>query len=232
VSLGLLAGIVATSAVGSVHCVAMCGPLAGLHGGASSVRLAAMHSLGRVTTYVLLGALAGLFGSALDLAGSLGNVQRAATLLSGGFVLGWGVYLLVRGRAAGRREGATRFGDALVRIRHEPPRLRAWLMGTLTGLLPCGWLWAFVVTAAGTGGAGAGAAVMFAFWLGTVPAMVGLLGVAGPPLGRPPARPPAITAVALILVGAGTLALRWHDAGRSQITAPSCPRCHAHGPDL
>ena len=221
-NLALLAGIVATSAVGSIHCVAMCGPLVGLHGGARSLRLAAMHSLGRLTTYALLGAAAGTLGGALDLAGKLGNVQRIATLFAGVFVLAWGVYLLVRRKSVAPKSGSSTFGNALVRIRTKPPRLRAWLMGTLTGLLPCGWLWAFVVTAGGTGSALLGASVMIAFWLGTVPAMVGLLGFAGPVFARVRARMPAITAVALIAVGLGTLAMRWHDAGRPQ----HCSLCH------
>jgi sulfite exporter TauE/SafE len=225
-NLALLAGIVATSAVGSIHCVAMCGPLVGLHGGAKSLRLAAMHSLGRLTTYALLGAAAGSLGGALNLAGKLGNVQRIATLLAGAFVLGWGVYLLVRRKSVAPKTGSSTFGNALVRIRSKPPRLRAWLMGTLTGLLPCGWLWAFVVTAGGTGSTFLGASVMVAFWLGTVPAMVGLLAFAGPLFARVRAKMPAITAVALIAVGVGTLAMRWHDAGRTQITAPHCPKCH------
>ena len=95
-------------------------------------------------------------------------------------------------------------------------------MGTLTGLLPCGWLWAFVITAGGSGHVASGAAVMAAFWLGTVPAMVGVLGVLGPALGRLRARMPAITAIALIAVGLGTLAMRWHDAGQ----ATHCYLCH------
>lgn len=221
-NLALLAGIVATSAIGSVHCVAMCGPLVGLHGGARSLRLAAMHSLGRLTTYALLGAAAGTLGGALDLAGRIGNVQRIATLLAGAFVLAWGVYLLVHKKSVAPKAGSSAFGSALLRIRTKPPRLRAWLMGTLTGLLPCGWLWAFVVTAGGTGSTWLGASVMIAFWLGTVPAMVGLLGFAGPLFARIRMRMPAITAVALIAVGLGTLAMRWHDAGRPQ----GCSLCH------
>ena len=92
----------------------------------------------------------------------------------------------------------------------------------LTGLIPCGWLWAFVIAAAGTGSVIAGAITMFAFWIGTVPAMVGLLRVTGPLLARVRARMPAVTAVALIVVGLGTLALRWRDAGTSQVETPHC----------
>ena len=80
-NLGVLASILAASALGSLHCVAMCGPLAGMHG--RSLRLAWMHSLGRLATYVVLGTLAGAVGGAIDLAGRLGNMQRVATIVAG-----------------------------------------------------------------------------------------------------------------------------------------------------
>jgi sulfite exporter TauE/SafE len=74
-------------------------------------------------------------------------------------------------------------------------------MGLLTAILPCGWLYAFVVTAAGTGGALAGAFVMTAFWLGTLPVMVGL-GVGLQALAGPLRRHlPAVSAVAIVVVG-------------------------------
>jgi sulfite exporter TauE/SafE len=319
----LLAGIVATSVVGSVHCLAMCGPLVGLHGGAATTRLAITHSLGRLTTYVLFGAIAGAVGSAVDLAGRVGNIQRAATLLAAGLIAAVGIAQLVqayvrhvRARTRARRDhmqlncissrtrndsnmrrlafapalvqadanvrrstgntepvqsavaatavgsnpsalaagaigaersafaasvvGADRsafassaggpkssaFASALVRIRPKSAAKRSYLIGTLTGLLPCGWLWAFVIAAAGTASVTGGAAVMFAFWLGTVPAMVGLLRVTGPLLARIRVRMPAITAVALIVLGLGTLALRWRDAGVTQVDKP---HCHCHG---
>jgi hypothetical protein len=72
-------------------------------------------------------------------------------------------------------------------------------------MLPCGWLWAFVVTAAGTGSAVGGVAVMTAFWAGTVPVLLALgLGaqVVAVPLRR---HIPAVTAV--ILVGLGLYAI-------------------------
>ncbi len=223
----LLAGIFATSLLGSVHCLAMCGPLVGLHGGAKTVRLAFVHSLGRATTYVVLGALAGLVGSAVNLAGDLANMQRTATIVAAALVIGLGVYQIVdvhvtRARARGRARPRSSFSAALVHIRPKSAVKRSYLIGTLTGLLPCGWLWAFVIAAAGTGSVLAGAATMLAFWLGTVPAMTGLLAFAGPIVSRIRARLPVITAVALVALGLGTLALRWHDAGATQVEAPSC----------
>jgi sulfite exporter TauE/SafE len=221
----LLAGVVATSALGSVHCLAMCGPLVGLHGGAATMRLAAVHSLGRLTTYVALGAIAGLVGSAVDLAGRLGNVQRAATLLAAALIVGLGVYQvtdLYMTRARRRARSRSPFAAALVRIRPKSVVQRSWMIGALTGLLPCGWLWAFAIAAAGTASAMGGAATMFAFWLGTVPAMVGVLRFGGPLIAKVRTRMPAVTAIALIILGLGTLALRWRDAGATQVETPHC----------
>lgn len=225
----LLAGIVATSIVGSVHCLAMCGPLVGLHGGARTMRLAAVHSLGRLTTYIVLGATGGLIGSAVNLAGRVANVQRAATLIAATLMIGLGVLEIARtfvSRRRAPRPSRSAFSTVLVRIRPKRAANRAWLIGTLTGLLPCGWLWAFVITASGTASLLGGALVMAAFWLGTVPAMVGLLRITGPLFDRVRARMPAVTAVALIVVGLGTLALRWRDAGTQQVETP---HCHHHG---
>lgn len=231
----LLGGILATSIVGSIHCLAMCGPLTALHGGPRSLRLTFAHALGRLGTYVALGALAGLLGGALDLAGRVGAVQRVATLIAGLLVLGWGVVLAVRTLGRSPRNGDRPlfasapgngdrpvFASALVQIRHGKPARRAVWIGALSGLLPCGWLWAFVITAGGTASAWGGALVMLAFWLGTVPAMVGVLSLLGPVLARVRARMPLVTAATLIVLGLGSLVLRWHDAGAVQVKAPHC----------
>jgi sulfite exporter TauE/SafE len=205
----------------------MCGPLVGMHG--SSFRLAWLHSLGRLATYVVLGALAGVVGGAIDLAGRLGNLQRVATIVAGLVVVAWGLTLLARALGHGappRPSRSTVFSSALVRIRTRRPRVRAWLVGMVNGFLPCGWLWVFVVTAGGTASSGRGAAVMIAFWLGTVPAMVGLVALAGPAFARIRARMPAITALAVLAIGLGTLAVRWRDAGTTQVVAPRCSHCH------
>ena len=221
----MLPAILLGSLIGSVHCVAMCGPLVGLHGGARTIRLALVHALGRLTTYALLGALAGMVGRAIDVAGDLGTIQRAASLVAGAIVVGWGLYQLAI--ACGwirttRSPATTVFTAGLVRIRTRRAVVRTWLVGVLTGFLPCGWLWAFVVAAAGTGSVVGGALVMTVFWLGTVPAMTGVLVFGGPVIEWLRRRLPAATAIALIALGVGTLAVRWGDAGRAQVEQPSC----------
>ena len=209
--------ILATSLVGSVHCLAMCGPLVGL-AGARSVRLALIHALGRLLTYSVLGAAAGGVGRAVDLAGELGAVSRIATFVAGGAVILWGLFqfAVAFGWARDPKMKSTLFKSSLVQIGTKRAATRAWLVGVLTGLLPCGWLWAFVITAAGTGSPLAGAAVMVVFWLGTVPAMTGAFAI-GDWLKR---RMPLVTAAVLVVLGLVTLANRAPYAGT--------PHCHCH----
>jgi len=220
----LLSGILAASLLGSVHCLAMCGPLIGLASGGRSLRLALIHALGRLTTYLALGIAAGFVGRAIDLAGRLGAVQRAATIVAGVAILAWAGYAIAIAAGWYRPVAATGslFKRGLVQLRGRRPATRMWFVGVLTGFLPCGWLWAFVVSAAGTGSPLTAAAVMFVFWLGTVPAMTGMLAFGGPLIDRLRGRLPIVTAVALVLVGLGTLSARWTDAGAEGVARPSC----------
>ncbi len=226
---GLAITVLVASLAGSLHCMAMCGPLVAMHGGAASLRLALVHGFGRLLTYTSLGAAAGLVGGAVNLAGSLAQVQHAATIVAGLAILGGGVHAIAIARgwiAAGPARGAW-FQRGLVQLRvHRRPSTRAAIAGILTGLLPCGWLWAFVVTAAGTARASSGALVMGAFWLGTMPAMTGMLAAGGPLLARIRARMPVLTACVLVALGLATLASRWRDAGVTGATAPHCHACH------
>jgi sulfite exporter TauE/SafE len=147
-------------------------------------------------------------GAALDVAGSLAGIQRVAAVIAGATMIAWGVLALLHlrgvtifrhGSGNGRLSKALRRGFSLVS--DKPPLVRASVVGLLSGFLPCGWLWAFVVTAAGTGSALMGAAVMATFWAGTVPALVAVgLGtqLVGGPLRR---HVPAVTALLLVALG-------------------------------
>jgi sulfite exporter TauE/SafE len=222
----LWATILVSSLAGSLHCVAMCGPLVGLHHGARSLELALVHALGRLTTYVVLGALAGLVGRAVDVAGQLAAVQRVAAIIAGCVIIGWGVRAIAvaRGWLRVRSADGALFRRGLSQLRGRRAVHRAWWIGILTGFLPCGWLWAFVVSAAGTASPWIGAAVMAVFWLGTVPAMTGVLALGGPAIDRIRARLPVVSACVLIALGLATLAARWSDAGTAGATAPHCHR--------
>lgn len=216
--------ILGSSLAGSLHCVAMCGPLIGLSAGRQSLSLALVHALGRLTTYAALGALAGLVGGAIDLAGHLAAVQHGAAIVAGAAIVLWGLrgIAVARGWLSAGSAGGALFQRGLMQIRGRRAARRAWLIGVLTGLLPCGWLWAFVASAAGTASPAAGAAAMAVFWLGTVPAMTGALALGGAALAGVRRRMPVISACVLIALGAATLAVRWRDAGAAGVTAPHC----------
>ncbi len=229
--------VASASVLGSLHCVAMCGPLVAMaHRGAppgkrwsASATAALWHSSGRLLTYVSLGMAAGVVGKAVDVAGRVGSVQRVAAILSGLMLIGWGIWTVLPLAQRRATTGSSYFGKSLVQLRGRKPSVQAAMMGVLTGLLPCGWLWAFVAMAAGTASPWSGATVMAAFWLGTLPAMVGLLALGGGLLTTLRNKRPVLIALVLVGMGVFTLATRWRDAGTHGVTAPSCHN-PAHSP--
>lgn len=229
--------VVVASLLGSLHCAAMCGGIAtvaaaGGPGATRSRRIrgAIAYHGGRGIGYVLLGMIAGTFGAGLD-RGALASlgVHDVAAVVMGAVLL----VMALRPWLSGRTK--------LVRLRRPPSRspVSRWLaavlprggaigcgtVGVLTGALPCGWLWSFLVVAAGTAHAEHGALVMLAMWLGTLPSLVGvtlLAGVVGPRLGR---LAPKLTSVVLVVIAiatmTGRLAPHWHATDDEE---PTC--CH------
>lgn len=246
-----LTAIVIASVAGSLHCAAMCGGFAVAAGGvpdparpgAAVVRQVA-YACGRLLGYASLGAVAGLVGAQLALAGeTLAGVQNAAAILTG-------VVLVVAGglALAGRRlfSPPSISGD-LVELGEGPPRGwrgalrrvrarlgRAGLRGDLWGagvlglcsaLLPCGWLWAFIALAMGSGGAAMGVTVMAAFWLGTVPALAGVAWLTSG-LGRT-LSPHAPRIVAALMIALGLWSLLGRVAMPGAVDALGGAPCHA-----
>jgi sulfite exporter TauE/SafE len=170
----LLAGVLLASLLGSVHCGAMCSAFACLANGGA--RRGAWYHGGRLLAYVTLGLLAGVIGTGLDRAGLMANVQRSAALVTSVALIAWGLVQLRAATQAQRFAGASQWGGTLAQLVSRTaswdPRLRAGAIGLTTALLPCGWLWAFIATAMGTGSPLRAAAVMSVFWLGTVPMLV------------------------------------------------------------
>jgi hypothetical protein len=208
------------SLAGSLHCVGMCGAFVAFAVGAEGERAPSRTALqsayhgGRLITYTILGALSGALGMAIDISGSLIGLQRAAAAAAGALMIGFGVATLLRALGVHvRRVPIPNFMRNIVMRGHEvsmkrPPIARALLIGMLTTLLPCGWLYAFAVVAAGTAHPATGALVMAAFWLGTVPALAALGAGVQTLLGPLRRHAPTITAVALIGVGMYTIGHR------------------------
>jgi sulfite exporter TauE/SafE len=207
----LLAGVLLASLVGSIHCAAMCGGFVCAYAGTPAPRGFAnlpahlAYNGGRLVSYVTLGLAAGAIGARVDNMGRLAGVGRGAAVLAGTLMVVWALATI--GASLGVRVPGTlapawlqrRLGSALVAMRDEPPVTRAALIGLLTTLLPCGWLYTFVVTAGGTGSAIAGAGTMLAFWIGTVPMLLAV-GAGAQRLLGPLARRLPLAAAALVLV--------------------------------
>lgn len=219
----LLLTVLIASLAGSLHCAGMCGAFLAFAVGTGQpnmpprVLLQAAYHGGRLASYALLGAVAGAVGSTLDLGGQMLGLQRTATLIAGGVMVAFGLLILARMLGARLSTRTPRFLETLVARGQSaamrfPPVGRALAIGLLTVLLPCGWLWPFVLTAAGTAHPLTGGLVMAAFWLGTVPVLaalgVGLQKLAGPLA----ARLPAVAALAIIAVGLYTIIARFNAA--------------------
>jgi len=209
-----LLAIVLASFLGSLHCATMCGGIAACVGAApSTVRRAAWSRAlayhgARLAGYLALGVVAGLLGAGIEGFGraALGLADIAGVVM-GVVLLGLALRQLLPARARG-----------LVQLRPRAPLLTRWLprgntgsaalVGLLTAVLPCGWLWSFVVLAAARADAGAGAAVMSAMWLGTIPALT-TVGIGSAWLARTLGRhAPKLTAAILIVLAIASISGR------------------------
>lgn len=176
----LVAALIAGLA-GSAHCMAMCGGIAGALGGTRNPWLL---TGGRILGYVLAGAIAGGIGATLAMA--LAGTGAAPFLR-----IGFGLVLILIGmrtmtawrgprwlEALGARFWA-RLAPAAGRMARTEGHAATLALGFLWGWLPCGLVYAMLAAAIMSGGALEGAMVMAAFGVGTAPAVVGMMLVAG-----------------------------------------------------
>ena len=197
-ALELLFATAIASALGSLHCVGMCGPFAIMVLGERAVaangqlanvsqfgskrdelqRMMAYH-LGRLVTYVTMGMIVGL------LVGSLGQLSwlRSIGLWVGLALIGVGGFRLLNAllpEFLGDTKNPVKHGKwvhawsmQLAKLRQRLPRNHRWQSafgwGLTTTLLPCGWLYVFVLTAAASTSSVMAIATMIAFWFGTLP---------------------------------------------------------------
>ncbi len=215
--IALAGAVFFASLMGSMHCAGMCGAFVALAVGGDpannhqATRLHVAYNGGRLITYTLLGAVAGLLGAALDLGGQLLGLQRAAAALAGAMMIGFGAIALLR--ASGVRIARAPLPPGVRAIvsrgnrfaARRTPFVRAGVIGLLTTLLPCGWLYAFAIVAAGTADPLFGAGAMIAFWAGTLPALIAVGVGAQKLLGPLRSRAPQIAGILLIAVGLFTV---------------------------
>ncbi len=218
---------------GTVHCVAMCGGIAGAlsTGLTSGARRRTAHMLacqlgynaGRLASYAVAGALAGLFGRLLASAAGLELARVLLQGLAGVFMLLLGLYLTGWWPLLARLEllGAHLWrriepvGRRLLPIRSP---LGALPLGLVWGWLPCGLVYSALALAAAGGGPVEGALVMLLFGLGTLPSMLaaGLLAARVRSITGPGMRVAAgVLVLVLGLASLGTLALRLSAVGHA-----------------
>jgi len=177
--------IVTVAFLGSFgHCIGMCGGIVVAYSStkideqwtkASEVLAHLIYSAGRITTYMLLGAIFGAIGGVV----SFNNIANGTlTILAGIFMILAGLSLVGKLSFLNTLEhsfsGSRWYQEAFRKILRSRSLYSFYILGLLNGLLPCGLVYFFAVTAASTGSAFWGAFVMMIFGLSTVPALFSL----------------------------------------------------------
>ncbi len=171
---------------GGVHCAAMCGGIVGALCNSSSrqhtappARFLIAYNAGRITSYAGAGALAGALGHAGLLTRAAPLLQPLMFALASLMLVVLGLHLAGAASVMGRLEaaGAWLWRGIAPWSRHLLPVTslpRALGLGALWGWLPCGLVYAVLLTALALGSWWQGAAVLLAFGFGTLPNLLGI----------------------------------------------------------
>jgi len=166
------------------HCVGMCGGIVIAYSstkvqqGWSKTQQSFSHllySLGRILTYSVLGAIFGYLGSVVTFSntanGVLWLIAGTAMLLAGLSLLGKVKFLALIEHSFSKSTWYQQNFRALI---NSQTFTSFFLLGMLNGLLPCGFVYFFAITAASTADPLYGALVMIIFGVSTVPALFSL----------------------------------------------------------
>ncbi|HZU85319.1 MAG TPA: sulfite exporter TauE/SafE family protein [Polyangiaceae bacterium] len=236
----LVASALAMGFLGSGHCVGMCGGLVAMAcsalPGASRGRPIAQipyllaYNGGRIASYAAAGAAGGAAGATLASHGSFAVGSLALRAVAGGFMVAVGLQVAGLARPLAWLEQAgerawRRLAPAARRLVPVRSPWQALALGMLWGWMPCGLVYAALAGAVTSGSALRGAAVMAAFGVGTLPALVamGHAAALGARLARSTwgRRAAGAAVVALGLVQIGHVGRVWPRG------AGATPPCHA-----
>ena len=166
---------VVMGAVGSLHCLGMCGPIAmalpmGSRTTAGRLYGGILYNLGRVLTYTWLGLVLGLAGGFLVTP----RVQSSISIFFGGAIL---LYLLLPSslkNAMGKKTPGflPALRRHLGRLLSTQTNSSYFGIGLLNGLLPCGMIYLALASSFLAGGVWEGGLFMLSFGAGTFPAML------------------------------------------------------------
>lgn len=177
--------ILAIAFLGSFgHCVGMCGGIVIAYSstkidqGWSKTKQSTSHvlySIGRVLTYTILGTIFGFLGSVATFSNTTSAallfIAGIAMLLTGLSLLGRVKFLTIIEHSVSK---STWYQSNFKALLANGNLLSFFLLGMLNGLLPCGFVYFFAITAASTADPIYGAFVMFLFGIATIPALFSL----------------------------------------------------------
>jgi sulfite exporter TauE/SafE len=197
--------------LGGAHCIGMCGGIMSALTFAvppsmrSKVRLGGLllgYNLGRITSYMLAGALVAALGTLLGSAGSA--LRFALQLFAALMLILMALYLANWWRGLTRIEALGRhlwrhlepLGRQLMPVVKVP---QAVALGAVWGWLPCGLVYSMLAWSLAGGDPWRGAALMGAFGLGTLPALLAT-GVAARRMSKLIRHPATRTVAALLII--------------------------------
>ncbi len=180
-----LLSIIAIAFVGSFgHCIGMCGGIVMAYSTAkvdtewariTQVSSHILYSLGRVLTYTILGVMFGYLGGVATFSNSANGIllfiAGIAMVLTGASLLGKIKFLTIIEHSL----SANSFYQNTFKAMLKSKSLTSFfILGMLNGLMPCGFVYFFAITAASTASPFWGGVVMMIFGLSTIPAMFSL----------------------------------------------------------
>ncbi|MCH9812759.1 MAG: sulfite exporter TauE/SafE family protein [Epsilonproteobacteria bacterium] len=166
------------------HCIGMCGGIVIAYSSTkiddkwSKTKQSFSHisyAFGRVLTYMILGALFGYIGGVATFNhianGTLTIIAGMVMILAGLSLIGKLKFLTLIEHSISKTKW---YQESFKALLHDKSIASFFILGMLNGLLPCGLVYFFAVTAASTASAMDGAIVMLIFGLSTIPALFSL----------------------------------------------------------
>ncbi len=170
----------AIGALGSFHCIGMCGPIAlsvpmGGKSGLTGIIRALAYNLGRITTYSALGLIVGFLGKQL----MFGNFSQGLSIAVGVLIL---VFLVLPKAITKKVDPTSSFAKLFLKLKstfrglfQSESAFGPLVLGLVNGLLPCGLVYVGLAGALALGNPLESAQFMAAFGLGTVPIMISII---------------------------------------------------------
>ena len=166
------------------HCIGMCGGIVIAYSTAGTVQtrnkagqtlVHLLYSLGRVTTYTVLGAIFGALGGVVVFdhltSAILLGVAGLAMILAGLALMG---RLRILNLLESSLSSSVWYQKQFRSLIKSQSLLGFYMLGMLNGLLPCGFVYFFAITAASTASPLYGAIVMLIFGMSTIPSLFSL----------------------------------------------------------